>query len=103
MKTPTNFDVFCNTNFLLKSKHLVVNGNFYINGDADSERIKNTLEVFGDLIVDGYMYIGYVTVHGNLICDKIISKEITVDGDVIVAGEIRTDSLVCNSGDIILG
>ena len=103
MKASNKSDVFCSTNFLLKRKCLVVNGNFYINGDADSERIKNTLEVFGDLIVDGYMYIGYVTVHGNLICDKIISKEITVDGDVIVAGEIRTDSLVCNSGDIILG
>lgn len=101
MKAPTNYDVFNNKDFLLKVEHKVINGNFYINGDADSERFYYVLEVNGDLIIKDTLYIGNVIVHGNLICDRIVSgQNIIVDGDVYVSSTIRAKSIKCVSGDI---
>lgn len=105
MKEPTRYDIFHNGNYLFKhsrsTERKVINGNFYINGDADAERFMDILEVFGDLIIEGTLYISNVIVHGNLICNRIISgQKIEVDGDVYVAGYIRAKSIICKSGDI---
>lgn len=101
MNSAKKYDVFCNGNYFFHDEHKVINGNFYVNGNADTERIRNVLEVFGDLIISGTLYVGYVIVHGNLICNRIIyGQKIVVDGDVYVSGEIRAKSIICTSSDI---
>ena len=105
MKAPTKCDIFHKGNYLFKhsrsTERKVIDGNFYIKGDASADRFSDILEVFGDLIIDGTLYISNVIVHGNLICDRLISgQKIEVDGDVYVSGYIRAKSIICKSGDI---
>ncbi|MCR5146044.1 MAG: hypothetical protein K6B70_01670 [Clostridia bacterium] len=105
MKAPIKRDIFHNGNYLFKHSRnedcKVIDGNFYINGDADAERFMDILEVFGDLIIEGTLYICKVIVHGNLICGQIIGGDkIEVDGDVYVSGKLKAKSIICKSGDI---
>lgn len=104
MKARTKCDIFHEGNYFFvhsrSTNRKVIDGNFYINGDADAERFMDILEVFGDLIIEGTLYICNIIVHGNLICDRIIGgNRIEVDGDVYVSGKVHTKSIICK-GDI---
>lgn len=101
MKKPIEADVFCTTNYFFEEQYKCINGNFYVKGLVDSLRFTNTLEVFGDLIIDSNLLVGNVIVHGDLICDGIFfSQKIEVDGDIYVSGKIKAKSIICKSGDI---
>lgn len=81
-------DVFCLHDMSLYS-NFSVNGNLYCHGEIseayiDDESIKSTLEVFGDLYVDGIIYVTTIVVHGNLHCAGISCPNITIGGDIFI-------------------
>lgn len=80
-------DVFCMHDMTI-THDTFINGDFYCKGSIyeSEEHDDLTLEVQGDLFVDGLIYFSNVTVHGNLYCGGISCINLTVLGDILISG-----------------
>lgn len=90
MKKKNSADIFSNACLQLNQSIYTVHGNLYVNGDIEDEPallkgIQNcSLEVFGDLYVDGVIYVASLKVHGNVYAYGAACLEMFVYGDIFI-------------------
>ena len=98
---PIECDVFSTCDLRLDGLR-TINGNLYVNGDADLVMCENPVEIYGDLIVDGNVYASELIVHGNLICKRLCCDSAEVDEDIFVSAIIDSASVTSNHGNICI-
>lgn len=99
MKTPI---VFSNSDVTLTESRSI-HGDFYVDGNIVIDDLYGnvTLEVFGDLVVNGRIENGSLIVHGNLECKYLDNIKNEVDGNIYVSETVDATELISNFGHII--
>lgn len=99
---PIKCDVFSTGDLSLESLR-TLNGNLYVDGDADLTCCSHPVEVFGDVIINGKLTVEQIIVHGNLECEQLDCDSAEVDGD-IYASSIAEDvnTVISNNGNIFV-
>lgn len=99
---PIKCDVFSTGNLCVDGP-LTINGNLYVDGNADLSWCWDPVEIFGDVIITGQLLVGQIIVHGNLECKQLNCDSAEVDGDIYtssIAEEV--DSVTSNTGNIYI-
>ena len=76
------------------------NGNLYVNGDLDLTLCSNTIEIFGDVILDGNLFADKLIIHGNLKCQELCCGNLEVDDNISASAITDSCAITSNNGSI---
>lgn len=94
-----NCDVFSDRNLTLNGQ-FTVHGNLYVNGNANLVACNNPVEVFGDVIINGNLYVNEMIIHGNLECKSLDGFYVEVDNNINISRAVEVEEIKSNTGNI---
>lgn len=99
---PIKCDVFSTGDLVLDGPR-TINGNLYVDGNADLTCCANSVEVFGDVIINGQLTVNNIIVHGKLECEQLNCDSAEVDEDIFASSIAQNvNNVTSKNGNIFV-